>query len=122
MVHPRTEARKKTGELLGQFKPYMEELEKLHFFELEFESGLKYIQNSGSTGDLGTLKVSTAAGGLKNPIDKQCLEYFKKGELNMKNNLFGVAILNYLKAYEIVKRAGASYSKDMIFETILQIS
>ena len=41
---------------------------------------------------------------------------------NMKNNLFGQAILNFLKAYEILKRNNPNANKMGFFEYIIQIS
>jgi len=92
---------------------------------MEFESGLSYIgkRPSGETMNATSKSMESFADThMVNMLDKDCLEFYRKGELNMKNNLFGQAILNFLKAYEILKRNNPNANKMGFFEYIIQIS
>lgn len=127
MIQVRSEPRKKTGELLAQLSQY-KELDKFEFFEMEFESGLNFVTKKTNSDSLNGTKQSfgsfedTTAAKLNHLVDKDCLDFYRKGELNMKNNLFGQAILNFLKAYEILKRNNPNANKMGFFEYIIQIS
>lgn len=57
-----------------------------------------------------------------NKINSDYQEFYKKGEFNLANNLYQMAIVNFLKAYELLKRSGQDESDDHVFETTLKIS
>ena len=152
MLHDIPTKRLTFQKLQEEFEVFGYDLFKFQFFEYEFDSELKLIttssQGSIKTKNLTAssfdskkpLKKSTTHNDMItysssdidwariNPINRsQCetmdaIDWFKKGEFNMRNNLFGVAIQNFLKAYEILKRSDPDSDKTLVFEQILQIS
>lgn len=49
-------------------------------------------------------------------------EFFKKGEFNMRNELYIMAVVNFLKAYELLKRSGQGETDDEVFGNLVNIS
>lgn len=90
--------RRQVMDLAGSLLPFKAELQKVQFFELEFESGL------ASTGDKG----SNEGGG----FEKKFADMVRQGDFNMRNNFFGEAIMSYLKVYEMIKRGEIPFKKE----------
>ena len=106
MVNDSPGKRKSFEEVLNAIQILSPGLGKIHFFEMEFESGLqstkKMRQTNGSFG--------------KNEEESEYETEYKQriaqGDFSMRNNLFGEAILNYVKVYEIYKRGELHMSKE----------
>ena len=100
MVNPNPMLRKdfrKLFEYLSQFKG---DVSKLPFYELEFESGLQLNPSSISRSEM------------TKTFERTFQEWNYKGDINMRNNLFGEAIMCYLKVYEMIKRGEIPLNKE----------
>lgn len=98
MLTMEAEPRKNFRKVYEYISQYSKEISKFEFFELEFESALKATSESSSKELKGLEKVYS--------------DWTKKGDFNMRNNLFGEAIMCYLKVYELIKRGEIPYKKE----------
>lgn len=105
MINENPKKRKCFADLIKSIQALRPELQSIQFFELEFESGLQSKKKMASDGS------STLFG----EDDPYMLEYkmrMKQGDFSMKNNLYGEAIINYVKVYEIFKRGEIQMNRE----------
>ena len=100
MVNPNPTLRKDFRKLFEYVSQFQNEIAKFPFYELEFESGLQLNPSS--------LSRSEAT----KTFEKTFQEWNYKGDINMRNNLFGEAILCFLKVYEMIKRGEIPLKKE----------
>lgn len=127
MLQVQPERRKKFSDLIKSMNDYKEDQKNFMFFEYEFDSDLKLIgtyKDDPEDENNKDGRQKNSKGNRMIPIQERILneveEFMKLGESNMRNNLFPVAIQNYLKAYEILKRANPNL--DAIFETTIKLT
>jgi len=97
MLNPVPNLRKDLRRLHEEILSYSADMSKLQFFELEFESGLK---------------ATSSPLAISNTFEKTYQDFIRKGDFNLRNNLFGEAIMCYLKVYELVKRGEIPLKKE----------